>query len=188
MQFTLVLICTRHSSQCMYRPDVRIGQGDWKTAQWTDKRWRDGSVFYGSPWLWENTAWIIRAYTEDIGRFASAKKYAAFYRLVPCVQDSNEIIHHGKLTKRGHQELRTDYVQLVLGIRRCKDTSEWRIMQLLNYMKKNKGSGKSIVAAVRKMAEIVWALLTEKQNFNSRKMMGKYKPMNLVEQTLATSN
>lgn len=77
------------------------------------------------------------------------------------MQDSNEIIHHGKLTKRGHQELRTDYVQLVLGIRRCKDTSEWRIMQRLNYMKKNKGSGKSIVAAVRTMAEIVWALLTE---------------------------
>lgn len=134
------------------------------------------------------TAWIIRAYTEDIGRFASAKKYAAFCGLVPWVQDSNETVHHGKITKRGPQELRTAFVQLVLGIRRCSDTSEWRIMQRLDYMKKNKGSGKSIVAAARKMAEITWALLTEKQDFDAKKMMGKYKPMNLAEEVLSASN
>ena len=131
------------------------------------------------------TAWIIRAYTEDIGRFATAKKYSAFCGLVPWVQDSNETVHHGKITKRGPQELRTAYVQLVLGIRRCGDTSGWRIMQRLDYMKKNKGSGKSIVAAARKMAEITWALLTEKQDFDSNRMLGKYKPMNLVDQALA---
>lgn len=134
------------------------------------------------------TAWTIRAYTEDIKRFASAKKYAAFCGLVPWVQDSNETVHHGKITKRGPQELRTAYVQLVLGIRRCRDTSEWRIMQRLDYMKRNKGSGKSIVAAARKMAEITWTLLTVKQDFDSNKMAGKYKPMYLAEQTLAAIN
>ena len=134
------------------------------------------------------TAWTIRAYTEDISRFASAKKYAAFCGLVPWVQDSNETVHHGKITKRGPQELRTAFVQLVLGIRRCKDTSGWRIMQRLDYMKRNKGSGKSIVAAARKMAEITWALLTERQDFDAKKMMGKYKPMNLVDQALAAIN
>ena len=134
------------------------------------------------------TAWTIRAYTEDIARFATAKKYAAFCGLVPWVQDSNETIHHGKITKRGPQELRTCFVQLVLGIRRCKDTSGWRIMQRLDYMKKNKGSGKSIVAAARKMAEIVWALLTGKQDFDSTKMMGRYKPMSLAEQALVAMN
>ena len=134
------------------------------------------------------TAWIIRSYTEDIGRFASAKKYAAFCGLVPWVQDSNQSVRHGKITKRGPQELRTAYVQLVLGIRRCKDTSGWRIMQRLDYMKKNKGSGKSIVAAARKMAQIVWALLTRRQDFDSEKMMGTYKSMTLAEQALAAIN
>lgn len=134
------------------------------------------------------TAWIIRAYTEDISRFPNAKKYAAFCGLVPWVQDSNETIHHGKITKRGPQELRTAFVQLVLGIRRCKDTSEWRIMQRLNYMKKNKGSGKSIVAAARKMAEIVWTMLSDKQDFDSNKMMGRYKPTHLVDQVLFAMN
>ena len=131
------------------------------------------------------TAWTIRAYTEDISRFASAKKYAAFCGLVPWVQDSNATIHHGKITKRGPQELRTCFVQLVLGIRRCKDTSEWRMMQRYEYMKKNKGSGKSIVAAARKMAEIVWAMLSDKQDFNADKMKGIYKPMTLADEALS---
>ena len=131
------------------------------------------------------TAWTIRAYTEDIDRFATAKKYAAFCGLVPWVQDSNETIHHGKITKRGPQELRTSFVQLVLGIRRCKDTSEWRMMQRYEYMKKNKGSGKSIVATARKMAEIVWTMLSEKKDFDGKKMVGNYKRPNLVEQALS---
>ena len=126
------------------------------------------------------TAWTIRAYTEDIDRFATAKKYAAFCGLVPWVQDSNETIHHGKITKRGPQELRTSFVQLVLGIRRCKDTSEWRMMQRYEYMKKNKGSGKSIVATARKMAEIVWTMLSEKKDFDGKKMVGTYKRPNLL--------
>lgn len=134
------------------------------------------------------TAWTIRAYTEDISRFTTAKKYAAFCGLVPWVQDSNETIHHGKITKRGPQELRTCFVQLVMGIRRCKDTSEWRMMRRYEYMKKNKGSGKSIVAAARKMAEIVWAMLNDKQDFDSAKMIGKYKPMILADEALTAMN
>ena len=134
------------------------------------------------------TAWTIRAYTEDIARFAIAKKYAAFCGLVPWVQDSNETIHHGKITKRGPQELRTCFVQLVLGIRRCKDTSDWRMMQRYEYMKTHKGSGKSIVAAARKMAEIVWAMLSDKKDFDAQKMIGKYKPISLAEEALTAMN
>ena len=70
------------------------------------------------------TAWTIRAYTEDMGRFASAKKYAAFCGLVPWVSDSNESIRHEKITKRGPQELRVSFVQLVMGVRCCKDTAD----------------------------------------------------------------
>ena len=133
------------------------------------------------------TAWTIRAYTEDIGRFANAKKYAAFCGLVPWVQDSNKSVHHGKITKRGPQELRTAFVQLVLGIRRCGDTSTWRLMQRYEHMKKNKGSGKSIVATARKMAEIVWYLLTDKVDFDCRKMEGKYTPLSVSLAEQATS-
>ena len=126
------------------------------------------------------TAWTIRAYTEDINRFSSAKKYAAFCGLVPWVSDSNETIRHGKITKRGPQELRVSFVQMVMGIRRCKDTANWRIMQRYDHMKTHKGSGKSIIAAARKLAEIVWAMLSNNNDFDREKMYGKYKPTPLA--------
>lgn len=132
------------------------------------------------------TAWMIRAYTEEIDRFPNAKKYAAFCGLVPWVSDSNETVHHGKITKRGPQELRTAFVQLVMGIRRCKDTASWRMMQRYEYMKKTKGSGKSIVAAARKMAEIVWTMLSDGQDFDAVKMQGKYSPATLAAQAAAS--
>ena len=62
------------------------------------------------------------------------------------------------------------------------------MMQRYEYMKKNKGSGKSIVAAARKMAEIVWAMLSDKQDFDSAKMIGRYKPMTLADEALSAMN
>ena len=83
------------------------------------------------------TAWIIRSYTEDITRFANSKKYAAFCGLVPKVKDSNDAVHHGSITRHGLVELITTFVQLFMGMRRCKDTKFWRMMQRYEYMKKN---------------------------------------------------
>ena len=88
------------------------------------------------------SAWTIRAYTDDIKRFSSAKKYAAYAGLVPWVQNSNEAVRHGKITKRGPEELRTALVQVVLGIVRLKKkTLHWRLMERYEAMKSAKGSG-----------------------------------------------
>lgn len=119
------------------------------------------------------TAWTIRAYTDDIGRFASAKKYSAYAGLVPWVQNSNETVHHGKITKRGPVELRTALVQLVLGMRRSGKTLSWRLMERYAIMKSNKGSGKSIVATARKVSKIVWTMLATGQEFNAALMVDK---------------
>jgi transposase len=59
------------------------------------------------PGCGEICSWTIRAYTDDIKRFASPKKYASFAGLAPWVQNSNETVHHGRITKRGPKELRT---------------------------------------------------------------------------------
>ena len=61
-------------------------------------------------------------------------------------------------------------------------------MQRLDYMNRYKGSGKSVVAAARKMAEIAWALLTEKQNFAPCRMMRKYKLMTVADVVLSAIN
>lgn len=126
------------------------------------------------------TASTIRAYTDDIGRFDSAKKYAAYAGLVPWVQNSNMSVHHGKITKRGPSELRTALVQLVLGMVRCsKKTGDYRIMHKYRAMKTNKGSGRSIIAVARKMSNIIYHMLINNMPFNPEEMVirQKYKEM-----------
>jgi len=112
------------------------------------------------------TAWTIRAYTDDVRRFKSAKHYAAFAGLVPWVQNSNDTIRHGKITKRGPEELRTAFVQLVMGMNRLSHTQEYRIMAKYRTMKKHKGAGKAIIATARKMSKMVWHMLTYNEPFN----------------------
>jgi len=124
------------------------------------------------PGCGEIGAWTIRAYTDDIKRFASPKKYAAYAGLVPWVQNSNETIHHGKITKRGPKELRTALVQVVMGLRRMKEkTLPLRLMQRYEVMKKNKGSGRAIIASARKMAVVIWHMLNEDVEFEIGKMV-----------------
>jgi len=126
------------------------------------------------PGCGEICAWTIRAYTDDISRFSSSKKFASYAGLTPWVQNSNEKIHHGKITKRGPRELRTALVQVVMGLRRMKaKTVTWRLMQQYEAMKAAKGSGKSIIATARKMATIIWHMLTEDVAFDIGQMVDR---------------
>jgi transposase len=144
------------------------------------------------PGCGEILAWTIRAYTDDIQRFANAKKFAAFAGLAPWVQDSNETVRHGKITKRGPEELRTALVQVVLGLRRMKEkTKHWRLMERYELLKRSKGSGKTITATARKLAVIIWHMLSEDVAFDVGKMVdGKLRKKaenraQAVEQALA---
>ena len=119
------------------------------------------------PGCGEICAWTIRAYTDDIGRFASPKKYASFAGLAPWVQNSNETVRHGKITKRGPKELRAALVQVVMGLRRMKaKTIAWRMVQRYDILKQSKGSGKAIIATARKIAVMIWHMLTRGEAFN----------------------
>jgi transposase len=120
------------------------------------------------------TAWNLRAYTDDIGRFESGDKYAAYAGLVPWVQASNKTVHVGKITKRGPKELRTALVQLVMGILRMKKkTLGWRLMIRYEQQKRYKGSGKSIISMARKLAVIIWHMLKEGKGFDLVRMTDK---------------
>ena len=126
------------------------------------------------PGCGEISAWTIRAYTDDIKRFASAKKYAAYCGLAPWVQTSNETARYGKITKRGPEELRTALVQVVMGIRRMKaKTFSWRMMRRYEAMKKGKGSGRAIIATARKLATIIWHMLSEEVEFDIGMMIDR---------------
>jgi len=119
-------------------------------------------------------AWTIRAYTDDIKRFSSPKKFASYAGLAPWVQNSNEKEHHGRITKRGPEPLRTALVQIVMGLRRMKEkTITWRLMQRYEILKRNKIPGKAIIATARKIAVIIWHMLCLGVEFDITKMVDR---------------
>ena len=63
-------------------------------------------------------------------------------------------------------------MQMVMGmIRYSKQTSNYRIIVRYQNMKKQKGSGKSIIATARKLTTIVYAMLKSKEPFSPKKML-----------------
>ena len=141
---------------------------------------RDVELLKTIPGVGLITASTIRAYTDDINRYESAKKYASHAGLCPWVQNSNMSIHHGHITKRGPKDLRTAFVQTVMGMVRIPNrTGSYSIMKNYTKMKKHKGSGKSIIAAARKMSSIVYVILKTGKPFDPLKMdhSGKYRDM-----------
>lgn len=116
------------------------------------------------------TAATIASYIDDIKRFSHYNKFSAYCGLVPWVQCSDETKHYGKITKRGPVELRTAMIQMVLGMVRCKDEKNNRLMVVYKNMKKNKGSGKAIVATARKLTKIIWTMLTNDEDYKKDKV------------------
>jgi transposase len=126
------------------------------------------------PGCGEICAWTIRAFLDDIGRFESAKKFASFAGLAPWVQNSNETVRHGRITKRGPEELRTALVQVVMGMRRQKrQTLDWRLMERYDALRGRKGTGKSIIATARKVAVIIWHMLANDEAFDVSRMVDR---------------
>ena len=117
------------------------------------------------------TAATIRAYLDDINRFATAKQLAAYAGVVPWVQNSGDRERHGRITKRGPNELRTALVQVVLGMLRNKRrTAGYRIMERYDRLKRAKGSGRSIIATARTLSEIIWNMLDRNEPFDVARM------------------
>lgn len=92
---------------------------------------------------------------------------------MPWVQNSNQTIRHGKITKRGPQQLRTAtaFVQIVMGMYRLNHTQHYRIMAQYQTMKRHKSSGKAIVVTARKLLKIVCHMLIYNEPFNPDLMM-----------------
>lgn len=93
---------------------------------------------------------------------------------MPSVHNSNETVHLGHITKHGPQELRTAFVQVVLGmIRASKQTSDWRLIEDYRRKKTEKCSGRAIIALTRIVARIVFVMLENREPFNPELMLSK---------------
>lgn len=135
------------------------------------------------------TASTIRAHIDDISRFRKPEQLAAYAGLVPWVQNSNKTERYGKITKRGPRELRTALVQVVLGMVRVKKrTGGYRIMTRYARLKKDKGSGRSIIATARLLSVIIWHMLTKNESFDPFRMKDNELNRKAMEMHAAASD
>jgi len=93
-----------------------------------------------------------------IGRvqdFSDAGKLAAYFGMVPRVEQSNQKQHSGRITRRGNKLARTTLVQCALVAKRYNPF----LQGFYKRIQGRRGTGKAIVAAARKLLTIVYYTL-----------------------------
>jgi len=98
---------------------------------------------------------ILLSVIGDIENFRSRKQLDAYFGIVPRVSNSNETVHHGRITKRGNKLGRTTLVQCTLIAIRYSDY----LKTYYSRLKTKKGSGKAIIATARKLLGIIYDTL-----------------------------
>jgi transposase len=104
---------------------------------------------------------ILLSIIGDINDFADPGKLASFFGVVPRVNNSNNTIHQGRITKQGSKLGRTTLVQCTLIAIRYSDY----LRNFYERLKLKKGSGKAIIATARKLLDIIYMTLKEKLIF-----------------------
>lgn len=107
------------------------------------------------------SAMLIISEIDDIHRFSSAEKLAAYCGLVSSVHQSGETCYRGRITKEGSSLLRWALVQCAHG---CVK-KPGRLQQFYTRLRERKGHGKAIVAAAHKMVKIIWHVLTKEVSY-----------------------
>ena len=107
---------------------------------------------------------LIRYEVDDMQRFRTAGKFAAYTGLVPSTYASGRRMMHGRLTKQGNKWLRWAFVEAVTGAVR---TSPW-LRRYYEKIKRRRGAKDARTAAARKLAELAHAVWTEERCYEER--------------------
>jgi transposase len=101
------------------------------------------------------TGSILLSVIGDIHEFADKGKLAAYFGIVPRVNNSNETERSGHITKRGSKLGRTALVQRALIAQRYSPY----LKKFYEKTKARRGTGKAIIALARKLLGIVYRTL-----------------------------
>jgi len=128
----------------------------------------------------------IMADIGDIKNFKNAKKLSAYLGIVPRVKESNRKVRTGKITKKGRKIARSFLSQVIFHFINSSEV----YTEFYESKKKTKGSGKAIVAMMRKLVVVIYNMLKKnvkyyyvKEELHKRKLqewivfMKKFKAM-----------
>ena len=123
---------------------------------------REMEILKSVPGIGELGAATLIAEIGDFKDFASGDKLASWLGLVPNVYQSADKYHNGRITKRGSKVARWILIQIAQAAARTKNS---KLKEFFNRKKKSIGHAKAIVALARKIATIIWHLITNDEMY-----------------------
>ena len=133
------------------------------------------------PGIGNFSALVISSMVGDIERFNSPQNLISYAGLAPSVRNSANVVHHGRITKRGDTLMRwvlTEYTTGAYQERGYADAmGSDRVVHIRcaprsyitkSYIRigKKRGTGKAIVAAAARMLHVAYLMLKEKREYH----------------------
>ena len=126
------------------------------------KHKREMEILMSVPGIGEIGAATLIAEIGDFSDFSSGDKLASWLGVVPNVYQSADKFYNGRITKRGSNEARWILTQIVQAAARKKNS---KLKEFFNRKKKSIGHSKAIIALARKIATIIWHLITNDEMY-----------------------
>ena len=125
-------------------------------------------------------AYAFVAHVGDGSRFSAGGQVSNYLGFVPRLDFSGTITRTGHITKQGNGYLRSLLVQAAFAAVRSKSGGALR--ERYKYLTVNKGAGKkkTIVAIARRLAEIMYAVLKNKTEYEPRPWSGPQNMMGIL--------
>ena len=129
---------------------------------------------------------VIHAESDPIGDFARPEQYVAYTGLDPSLHDSGDSIHgRGKISKRGSPLLRHALYMAAFVVCRRHDYFR-RIYR--KHRKQGKTHRTALVIVARRLARVIWRLLTDGRTFTARPPKTTPSPVKPRKSKLSTKN
>lgn len=116
------------------------------------------------PGVGEFFARLIAAEIDDVTRFRSAKKLAAYAGLVPSTYASGGKCWNGRIIKAGNKWLRWAFVEASIPAMRAEPALKFEYERL----KATKGANRAKVAVARKLLTIAYQMLRDQRDYERR--------------------
>jgi transposase len=97
----------------------------------------------------------------EVARFPSAKQLVSYAGLSTAVRQSGDVDRRGHITKQGRARLRGFLVEAILSMVRNPAGSRTPLLDFYQRKRAEKGAGKAICAAARKLLTVIYTMLTK---------------------------
>lgn len=124
----------------------------------------EAKILMSIPGFGVKTTMAVLAYAGDMGRFDGPAQLVNYVGFSPRLYASGDIERSGAITKRGNSHLRGLLVQSAWGLIRCKTENPLK-SRYEAMIKRGKARSVAIVALARKLLELVYILLTRREQY-----------------------